>query len=105
MHEYIYIFLAKIDGMEFVRHGVRQVLSAWADGPAYVTQCPLQTGKSFVQRFQIVEQRGTLFWHAHISWLRATLYGAIVIKPRHASRYPFSKPAHEYTLLLGICTP
>lgn len=82
-------------------HGVRQVLSAWADGPAYITQCPIQSGKSYVARFQIVDQRGTLFWHAHISWLRATLHGAIVILPRHKTRYPFVKPNHEYTLLLG----
>lgn len=82
-------------------HGVRQVLSAWADGPAYITQCPIQSGQSFVSQFQIVEQRGTLFWHAHISWLRATLHGAIVIRPRHKTRYPFIKPTHEYTIILG----
>ncbi|OAY85632.1 Laccase-10 [Ananas comosus] len=26
-------------------HGVRQLQSAWSDGPAYVTQCPIQTGQ------------------------------------------------------------
>ena len=61
---------------EICRHGVRQLLSAWADGPAYITQCPIQTGKSYVHRFRMVEQRGTLLYHAHISWLRATVHGA-----------------------------
>ncbi|XP_059071081.1 laccase-17-like, partial [Cryptomeria japonica] len=26
-------------------HGIRQLRSGWADGPAYVTQCPIQTGQ------------------------------------------------------------
>ncbi|MCO5607238.1 hypothetical protein L7F22_061431 [Adiantum nelumboides] len=82
-------------------HGVRQVGSSWADGVAYITQCPIQTGQSFVSQFQIVEQRGTLLWHAHISWLRSTLHGAIIIRPRHKTRYPFVKPNHEYTTILG----
>nr|CAD1828676.1 unnamed protein product [Ananas comosus var. bracteatus] len=51
-------------------HGVRQLQSGWSDGPAYVTQCPIQTGQSYAYNFTIVGQRGTLFWHAHISWMR-----------------------------------
>ncbi|KAF2535539.1 hypothetical protein F2Q68_00022138 [Brassica cretica] len=56
-------------------HGIRQLRSGWADGPAYITQCPIQTGQSYVYNYTIVGQRGTLFYHAHISWLRATVYG------------------------------
>ncbi|KAF3681511.1 Laccase-2 [Capsicum annuum] len=26
-------------------HGIQQIRSGWADGPAYVTQCPIQTGQ------------------------------------------------------------
>ncbi|KAH7429619.1 hypothetical protein KP509_09G059000 [Ceratopteris richardii] len=62
-------------------HGVRQILTAWADGPAYVTQCPIQTGQSYTHRFKVIGQRGTLFWHAHLSWLRATIHGAFIIRP------------------------
>ncbi|MCO5562617.1 hypothetical protein L7F22_016245 [Adiantum nelumboides] len=85
-------------------HGVRQLLSAWADGPAYVTQCPIQTNQSFVHRFQVLGQRGTLFWHAHFSWLRATVYGAFIILPRNKTPFPFtmSRPHKELPpLLLG----
>ncbi|MCO5607234.1 hypothetical protein L7F22_061427 [Adiantum nelumboides] len=82
-------------------HGVMQTLTAWADGPAYITQCPIQTGQSFISQFQISQQRGTLFWHAHISWLRATLHGAIVIQPRHKPPYPFVKPSNEHIIILG----
>ncbi|KAK7338657.1 hypothetical protein VNO77_19281 [Canavalia gladiata] len=82
-------------------HGIRQLQSGWADGPAYVTQCPIQTGQSYVYNYTIVGQRGTLFWHAHISWLRSTLYGPIIILPNHSSQYPFSKPYKEVPIIFG----
>ncbi|XWS67092.1 hypothetical protein CRYUN_Cryun05aG0257000 [Craigia yunnanensis] len=83
------------------RHGVRQLRSGWADGRAYITQCPIQTGQSYVYEFTITGQRGTLFWHAHISWLRVTLYGPIVIlRKRHAS-YTFPQPFKEVPIIFG----
>ncbi|RWW41627.1 hypothetical protein BHE74_00052886 [Ensete ventricosum] len=82
-----------------LRHGVRQLRSGWADGPAYVTQCPIPTGRSYVYNFTIVGQRGTLFWHAHISWLRATLYGPIIILPKLGVPYPFTKPYKEVPVI------
>lgn len=82
-------------------HGIRQIRSAWADGPAYVTQCPIQTGQSYIYNFTITGQRGTLWWHAHISWLRATLYGPIIIHPKKHATYPFPKPHQESPILFG----
>ncbi|XP_015960800.1 laccase-17 [Arachis duranensis] len=82
-------------------HGIRQVRSGWADGPAYITQCPIQRGQSYVYNFTVVGQRGTLWWHAHISWLRTTLYGAIVILPKRHEAYPFAKPFKEVPIILG----
>lgn len=83
-------------------HGVRQLRTGWADGPAYITQCPIQTGQTYIYNFTVTGQRGTLWWHAHILWLRATLYGAIVILPPPNVPYPFDpKPHKEITLVLG----
>ncbi|XP_062110906.1 laccase-17-like [Humulus lupulus] len=82
-------------------HGIRQLRTGWADGPAYVTQCPIQTGQSYVYNFTIVGQRGTLFWHAHISWLRATVYGPLVILPKRGIPYPFTKPYKEVPIIFG----
>ncbi|KAG6411276.1 hypothetical protein SASPL_129354 [Salvia splendens] len=82
-------------------HGIRQLRSGWADGPAYITQCPIQTGQSYVYNFTIVGQRGTLFWHAHISWLRSTLYGPIIILPKKNVNYPFQKPYKEVPIIFG----
>jgi laccase len=82
-------------------HGVRQLRSGWADGPAYVTQCPIQTGQAYVYNFTITGQRGTLFWHAHISWLRVTLYGPIIILPKKHVTYPFPQPYKEVPIIFG----
>lgn len=84
-----------------VRHGIRQLQSGWADGPAYITQCPIQTGQSYVYNFTITGQRGTLWYHAHISWIRATLYGPIIILPKHNESYPFVKPYKEVPIMFG----
>ncbi|XP_012832115.1 PREDICTED: laccase-4-like isoform X2 [Erythranthe guttata] len=82
-------------------HGVRQLRTGWSDGPAYITQCPIQPGHSYVYNFTITGQRGTLFWHAHILWLRSTVHGALVILPKLGVPYPFPKPDHESVVVLG----
>lgn len=75
--------------------------TAWADGPEFVTQCPIRPGGSYTYRFTIEEQEGTLWWHAHSSWLRATVHGALIIYPKLSSSYPFLKPKTEYSVILG----
>ncbi|KAG8390079.1 hypothetical protein BUALT_Bualt01G0046100 [Buddleja alternifolia] len=82
-------------------HGVRQIRTGWADGPGYITQCPIQTGQSYVYNFTLTGQRGTLLWHAHINWQRATVHGAIVILPKRGVPYPFPKPDKEEIIILG----
>ncbi|KAK4478555.1 hypothetical protein RD792_014039 [Penstemon davidsonii] len=82
-------------------HGIRQLRSGWADGPAYITQCPIQTGQSYVYNFTVVGQRGTLWWHAHVSWLRSTLYGPLIILPKKNVPYPFTKPYKEVPIIFG----
>ncbi|KAB2618076.1 laccase-11-like [Pyrus ussuriensis x Pyrus communis] len=82
-------------------HGLKQYRNGWADGPTYVTQCPIQTGSSYTYVFNVTGQRGTLWWHAHILWLRATVYGAIVIMPKQGTSFPFPQPYRETEILLG----
>ncbi|XP_010483503.1 PREDICTED: laccase-16-like isoform X3 [Camelina sativa] len=82
-------------------HGIRQLRTGWADGPAYITQCPIQPGQNYIHNFTLTGQRGTLWWHAHILWLRATVHGAIVILPKLGVPYPFPKPYKEKTIVLG----
>ncbi|RCV36895.1 hypothetical protein SETIT_8G018100v2 [Setaria italica] len=87
-------------------HGVRQMRTGWSDGPEYVTQCPIRPGQSYTYRFTVAGQEGTLWWHAHSSWLRATVHGALIIRPRAGvTAYPFDAagkpPAREIPILLG----
>ncbi|XP_062095302.1 laccase-4-like [Humulus lupulus] len=82
-------------------HGVRQIRTGWSDGPAFITQCPIQPGQSYLYNFTLTGQRGTLLWHAHILWLRATVHGAIVILPKRGVPYPFPKPHKEIPVVLA----
>ncbi|CAI9098356.1 OLC1v1034988C2 [Oldenlandia corymbosa var. corymbosa] len=82
-------------------HGIFQKLTAWADGPDYVTQCPIRPGRSYTYRFTVTGQEGTLWWHAHVSFLRSTVYGALIIRPRSGRSYPFQQPDGEYPIVLG----
>ncbi|XP_065872688.1 laccase-4-like [Euphorbia lathyris] len=82
-------------------HGVKQLRTGWADGPAYITQCPIQPGQSYLYNFSLTGQRGTLLWHAHISWLRTTVHGAIIILPKKGIPYPFPKPHKDKLIVLG----
>ncbi|KVH94097.1 Cupredoxin, partial [Cynara cardunculus var. scolymus] len=51
--------------------------------------------------FTITDQEGTLWWHAHSRWLRSTVYGALVIRPKSGSSYPFPNPKIEFPVVLG----
>ncbi|MCL7045511.1 hypothetical protein MKW94_016432 [Papaver nudicaule] len=78
------------------------LFSAWADGPVYATQCPIKPGNKYTYKFQVTKQEGTLWWHAHTSYMRATVYGALIIRPRQGRKYPFPKPYREVPLMLGM---
>ncbi|PIA54508.1 hypothetical protein AQUCO_00900808v1 [Aquilegia coerulea] len=82
-------------------HGVFQLQTGWADGPAYITQCPITPGNSYTYKFNVTGQEGTLWWHAHVSVLRATVHGALIIRPRRGRSYPFPKPYKEVPIVLG----
>ncbi|MBA0814774.1 hypothetical protein Gohar_020581, partial [Gossypium harknessii] len=75
-------------------------MSAWSDGPEMITQCAIRSGNNYTYKYRITKQEGTLFWHAHSSFLRATVHGAIIIHPRARHSYPFPKPYREVPILL-----
>ncbi|XWS33738.1 hypothetical protein CRYUN_Cryun22dG0109300 [Craigia yunnanensis] len=57
---------------------------------------------SFKYRFTLLNQRGTLFRHAHVSWLRATIHGTPIIYPKQGVSYPFEPSLEEHVIVLGI---
>ncbi|KAI0714961.1 laccase [Earliella scabrosa] len=48
-------------------HGFFQSGTNWADGPAFVNQCPIASGHSFLYDFQVPDQAGTFWYHSHLS--------------------------------------
>ncbi|KAK7682785.1 laccase, multicopper oxidase, benzenediol:oxygen oxidorectuctase [Cerrena zonata] len=48
-------------------HGFFQKGTNWADGPAFVNQCPITTGNAFLYDFQVPDQAGTYWYHSHLS--------------------------------------
>ncbi|KAM0936838.1 putative laccase [Dioscorea sansibarensis] len=82
-------------------HGVDQPRNPWSDGPEYVTQCPIQPGTDFTYKIILSEEEGTLWWHAHSDWDRATVHGAIFIYPEKGSSFPYTKPDKEIPIILG----
>ncbi|KAL0954253.1 hypothetical protein HGRIS_005381 [Hohenbuehelia grisea] len=46
-------------------HGLLQEQTSYADGPAFVTQCPIIPGHSFEYAFEARHQAGTFWYHAH----------------------------------------
>ncbi|KAI3760821.1 hypothetical protein L1987_51220 [Smallanthus sonchifolius] len=76
-------------------HGVKQPRNPWSDGPEFITQCPIQPGANFSQKIILSDEEGTLWWHAHSDWSRATVHGLIIIWPKIGRPYPFPKPYAE----------
>ncbi|XP_058188872.1 laccase-14-like [Rhododendron vialii] len=82
-------------------HGVKQPRNPWSDGPVYVTQCPIRPGANFSYELIFSTEEGTLWWHAHSDWSRATVHGPIVVYPSNGTTYPFPKPHAEFPIVLA----
>jgi len=60
-------------------HGIDQRNSSWMDGVPGVTQCGIPPGESFTYEFTLTGQRGTFWYHSHVSAQYAEgLYGPLV---------------------------
>ncbi|XP_020588849.1 putative laccase-9 [Phalaenopsis equestris] len=82
-------------------HGLSQPRNPWFDGPEYVTQCPIQPGSNFTYRLIFSEEEGTIWWHAHSDWDRATVHGAVIVYPQNGTTFPFSIPDKEIPIILA----
>lgn len=70
------------------------------DGPAHITQPPIEPGGSYRYEFT-TEQAGTYFYHTHDHLDRQQalgLYGALIIDPKDPQQEP--RADHEYVLQL-----
>jgi iron transport multicopper oxidase len=61
-------------------HGIFQNKTSWADGTAFVNQCPIATNNSFSYTFSSPGQAGTFWYHSHLATQYCDgLRGAMVI--------------------------
>ncbi|KAK7682850.1 Acyl-coenzyme A oxidase 2 [Cerrena zonata] len=83
-------------------HGFFQKGTAWADGPAFVTQCPITPGDSFQYDFNVGDQAGTFWYHSHLSTQYCDgLRGAFVVydpNDPHKSLYDVDDDSTVITL-------
>ncbi|TDL26555.1 laccase [Rickenella mellea] len=74
-------------------HGFFQRNTQWADGPAFITQCPIATNHSFLYDFYAHDQAGTFWYHSHLHTQYCDgLRGAFVVYD------PFDPYKHLYDI-------
>ncbi|KAM5584223.1 hypothetical protein ABKV19_003865 [Rosa sericea] len=88
-------------GLTIHWHGVHQPRNPWSDGSQYITQCPIKPGSNFTYEVILSDEEGTLWWHAHSEWTRASVHGAIVVMPLNETGFPFPKPDGEEIIVFG----
>ncbi|KAF9459165.1 laccase 2 precursor, partial [Collybia nuda] len=83
-------------------HGIHQKGTNWADGAAFVTQCPIAANDSFVYDFSVPQQAGTFWYHSHLSTQYCDgLRGAMVVYDRddpHKNLYDIDDESTVITL-------
>jgi laccase len=104
MYETMYLInmVMKIEQCCCYRHGILQPRNPWSDGPEYVTQCPIQPGTNFTYELVLSTEEGTVWWHAHSDWTRASVHGVIVILPAVGTTFPFPEPDEDEVIVIGI---
>lgn len=60
-------------------HGIRQIGSVESDGVPGVTQHAIYPGTSYLQKFQITDQAGTYFYHAHTGLQDDSVQGSFIV--------------------------
>ncbi|KAI9429941.1 laccase [Lactarius psammicola] len=83
-------------------HGILQSTSNYADGGAFVNQCPITPGGNFTYEFQTFNQAGTYWYHSHFKAQYCDgLRGALVVYDRndpHAGLYDVDDESTIITL-------
>lgn len=71
------------DGITLHWHGLTMPDSNyWYDGAAYITQCPLYSGKTQHYKFLLVDGPGLFWWHSHFGLQSMDgIFGPLVVLP------------------------
>lgn len=60
-------------------HGIRQYGTTFSDGVASITQLAIAPGQEFIQEFQVLNQSGTYFYHAHVGVQDDSIQGPFIV--------------------------
>lgn len=71
-------------------HGLTQLHTPWMDGVPYITQYPIQPGKTMRYRF-VAEKPGTYWYHSHYGMQRAWGVSGSLIFRQPKSKDPFGR--------------
>lgn len=75
-----YALARATEGISIHWHGLQMRGSNHMDGAVGVTQCPIPAGESFTYEFDVGDQAGTFWWHAHSAVYRGDgLFGGLII--------------------------
>ena len=77
-------------------HGIRQYNTNRADGVAGITQLAIAPGETFVQQFQVLNQSGTFYYHAHVGVQDDTIQGPFIV---HESQEAMDNHAKDEIIL------
>ncbi|KAH8089931.1 laccase 2 [Cristinia sonorae] len=81
-------------------HGIEQKGFNWADGPAFVTQCPITTGDSFQYNFTVAHQAGTFWYHSHLATQSCDgLRGPFIVYDPHDPHKQLYDVDNDYTVI------
>lgn len=84
-------------------HGILQRGTPWSDGVSGITQDPIGPGHSFVYEFQVKNQYGFTWYHAHHrGYLTDGVYGPMNFVPKLDRERPYSLITNNTGDLKGI---
>jgi L-ascorbate oxidase len=66
-------------------HGIRQYGTVHSDGVAGVTQLAIPPGQDYIYKFQVLNQTGTFYYHAHVGVQDDTIQGPFIVYENEAS--------------------
>ncbi|KAI0276838.1 phenol oxidase [Russula aff. rugulosa BPL654] len=84
-------------------HGIFQKHTNYADGPSFVTQCPIIPNESFTYDFSVPEQAGTFWYHSHYRTQYCDgLRGALIIEdPNDPQKYLYDVDNDDTVITLA----
>ena len=95
--------LSSGDGVSIHWHGLEMRNANHMDGAVGLTQCPIPVNRTFTYEFDVGQQAGTFWWHAHSQVQRGDgMYGGLVVHQPARVADEMQRYGYEYEVLLLV---